>query len=98
MIALPFVLALMYILTSFIVKKNPRLIAGYEQLLNSANGEWKLKKAGNILFYNLIICAVPTIILGYLGYFLDWKILFISALILPLVIALIISVNRINKL
>lgn len=98
MIALPFVLALIYILTGFIVKKNPRLIAGYEQLLNSVNGELKLKKAGNILFYNLIRCAVLTIILGCLGYYLDWEILFISALILPLVIALIISVNRINKL
>lgn len=98
MIALPIVLALIYILTGLAAKKNPRLIAGYDQLLNSVNGERKLKKAGNILFYNLTICSVPTIILGYLGYFLDWKILFISALTLPLVIALIISVNRINKL
>ncbi len=98
MIALPFAVALIYILTGFIVKKNPRLIAGYEQLLNSVNGELKLKKAGNILFYNLIICAVPNIIFGYLGYYLDWEILFISALVLPLIIALIISVNKINKL
>lgn len=95
---LPVVLALLYLAIGFLVKKNPRLIAGYEQLLNSTNGESKLKKAGEILFYNLIICALATFICGYLGLFLDSQILYLLALILPLVIALIVSVNKINML
>jgi hypothetical protein len=97
MLITPLIIALIYIGTGFLVKKQPKSIAGYEKILKSVNGELKLKKAANILCNNLIICSIFTIIGCYVGYYFDWKTVYILSLILPCLLALIISITRINR-
>lgn len=98
MFVLPLILAALYVGIGFAVKKEPRFIAGYKGILNSIDGEAKLKRAAHILCYNLIICSIITIICCYLSYYLGLdKILYIVSLILPLLVALIVSMKKMNK-
>lgn len=98
MLATPLILAGILIVTAILVKKEPKLIAGYEEILKSIDDEAKLAKAANILCRNLIIASASTILLCYLTYYFESEPLFVVSLILPCLISVVASVYRINKM
>ena len=98
MLATPLILAGILIVTAILVKKEPKLMAGYEEILKSVDGEAKLKKAADILSLNLIIASASTILFCCVSYYLGSEPLFVASLILPCLITVVASVYRINKM